>query len=59
MKVLVVIYNDGKRRPDTTAFAKIELWHSDVSYELQPPCTTSLKLNTSPELGGDTLWSSG
>ncbi|KAL4244296.1 Alpha-ketoglutarate-dependent dioxygenase [Abortiporus biennis] len=54
-----VVYTDGSRRPDPTAFSKIELWHSDVSYELQPPSTTSLKLIEGPEYGGDTLWSSG
>ncbi|EMD33899.1 hypothetical protein CERSUDRAFT_159178 [Gelatoporia subvermispora B] len=54
-----VVYTDGKRRPDTSAFSKLELWHSDVSYELQPPSTTSLKLITGPPYGGDTLWSSG
>lgn len=54
-----VVYNDASRRPDPTAFSKLELWHSDVSYELQPPSTTSLKVITGPEVGGDTLWSSG
>ncbi|KAF9522316.1 hypothetical protein CPB83DRAFT_918383 [Crepidotus variabilis] len=54
-----VVYNDDKRRPDPSAFSKLELWHSDVSYELQPPSTTSLKVVTCPEVGGDTLWSSG
>ncbi|KAF8150691.1 alpha-ketoglutarate-dependent sulfonate dioxygenase [Crassisporium funariophilum] len=54
-----VVYNDASRRPDPSAFNKIELWHSDVSYELQPPSTTSLKVITCPEVGGDTLWSSG
>ncbi|KAI0067302.1 alpha-ketoglutarate-dependent sulfonate dioxygenase [Artomyces pyxidatus] len=54
-----VVYNDGSRRPDTTSFSKLELWHSDVSYELQPPGPTSLKVITGPETGGDTLWSSG
>ncbi|KAI0077089.1 alpha-ketoglutarate-dependent sulfonate dioxygenase [Panus rudis PR-1116 ss-1] len=54
-----VVYNDASRRPDPTAFSKLELWHSDVSYELQPPSTTSLKVITGPEYGGDTLWSSG
>ncbi|KAH9945087.1 alpha-ketoglutarate-dependent sulfonate dioxygenase [Epithele typhae] len=54
-----IVYNDGTRRPDPSAFSKIELWHSDVSYELQPPSTTSLKLITGPPYGGDTLWSSG
>ncbi|KAF9223360.1 TauD-domain-containing protein [Gyrodon lividus] len=54
-----VVYNDAARRPDSSAFAKLELWHSDVTYEIQPPSTTSLKVITCPENGGDTLWSSG
>ncbi|KZT53673.1 alpha-ketoglutarate-dependent sulfonate dioxygenase [Calocera cornea HHB12733] len=54
-----VVYADSSRRPDPTAFSKVELWHSDVTYELQPPCLTSFKVITSPEVGGDTLWSSG
>lgn len=54
-----VVYNDGSRRPDPSAFSKLELWHSDVSYELQPPSTTSLKVIEGPPYGGDTLWSSG
>jgi len=54
-----VVYNDASRRPDPTSFSKLELWHSDVSYELQPPSTTSLKVITGPPYGGDTLWSSG
>ncbi|KAI0749662.1 TauD-domain-containing protein [Daedaleopsis nitida] len=54
-----VVYTDGSRRPDPSAFSKIDLWHSDVSYELQPPSTTSLKVITGPPYGGDTLWSSG
>jgi len=45
--------------PRTDPFPSLDLWHSDVSYELQPPSTTSLKLLTGPEAGGDTLWSSG
>ncbi|KAH9928390.1 alpha-ketoglutarate-dependent sulfonate dioxygenase [Fomitopsis serialis] len=45
-----VVYNDGSRRPDPTSFSKLELWHSDVSYELQPPSTTSLKVITGPPL---------
>ena len=40
------------------AYSSVDLWHSDVSYELQPPSTTSLKLITCPETGGDTIWSS-
>ncbi|KAG6857392.1 hypothetical protein H0H87_004754 [Tephrocybe sp. NHM501043] len=54
-----VVYNDASRRPDPAAFSKLELWHTDVSYEIQPPGATSLKVLTGPEFGGDTLWSSG
>ena len=73
-----MVYNDASRKPDPSAFTKLELWHSDVnrlfpfcihdfksfqqkkvSYEIQPPSTTSLKLLTGPDIGGDTLWSSG
>ncbi|KAI0783841.1 hypothetical protein BC629DRAFT_528872 [Irpex lacteus] len=54
-----VVYNDASRRPDPSAFSKIELWHSDVTYEIQPPSTTSLKVIEGPPYGGDTLWSSG
>ncbi|KZV63880.1 alpha-ketoglutarate-dependent sulfonate dioxygenase [Peniophora sp. CONT] len=54
-----VVYNDASRRPDPSAFSKLELWHTDVSYEVQPPSTTSLKILTGPEVGGDTLWASG
>ncbi|KAJ7455314.1 hypothetical protein B0H11DRAFT_2067619 [Mycena galericulata] len=54
-----VVYNDASRRPDPSTFSKLELWHTDVSYEIQPPSTTSLKVITGPEYGGDTLWSSG
>ncbi|TFK49942.1 alpha-ketoglutarate-dependent sulfonate dioxygenase [Heliocybe sulcata] len=59
LETVHVVYNDHSRRPDPSAFSKLELWHSDVSYELQPPAATSLKLYTGPEYGGDTLWSSG
>lgn len=31
-------------------------WHSDVSYEAQPPGTTFLYIFDSPETGGDTLF---
>ncbi|KAF7986465.1 hypothetical protein HWV62_31247 [Athelia sp. TMB] len=54
-----VVYNDKSRRPDPASFSKLELWHTDVSYEVQPPSTTSLKVITGPEYGGDTIWSSG
>ncbi|KZT06290.1 TauD-domain-containing protein [Laetiporus sulphureus 93-53] len=34
------------------------VWHSDVSYELQPPGLTALFLFSSPETGGDTAYTS-
>ena len=57
--LILVVYNDHSRRPDPQAFSKLQLWHSDVSYERQPPSTTSLKVISGPEYGGDTHWSSG
>lgn len=36
----------------------INHWHSDVTYERQPPSYTSFKLLTTPSEGGDTLWAS-
>ncbi|KAJ3049315.1 hypothetical protein HK097_009681 [Rhizophlyctis rosea] len=46
-------YNGGPR------ISQRDTWHSDVTYELQPPGTTTLKINELPEVGGDTLWVSG
>lgn len=55
-----VVYSENNRRVrDPSQFSKLQLWHSDVSYERQPPSTTSLKVLTGPDYGGDTLWSSG
>jgi len=34
------------------------LWHSDVSYEQQPPGITTLFLFDAPQVGGDTLFAS-
>ncbi|KAJ6501622.1 TauD-domain-containing protein [Mycena vitilis] len=34
------------------------VWHSDVSYELQPPGLTTFFLLSQPEVGGDTLFTS-
>jgi sulfonate dioxygenase len=41
------------------AFSRAELFHSDVTYEQQPPGATILRLLVTPEVGNDTLWSSG
>lgn len=54
-----VVYADQATLPDRTAFASSELYHSDVTYEIQPPSYTGLKLLTAPSCGGDTLFSSG
>ncbi|KAJ5256857.1 TauD-domain-containing protein [Penicillium angulare] len=51
----------GDNSPDNRAlFSPSFLWHSDVTYEVQPPSYTMLKLLTGPPNGGggDTLWSS-
>lgn len=44
-------------RVTSLAFSQTYQWHSDVTYEKQPPSYTSLKLLEGPEHGGgDTLW---
>jgi sulfonate dioxygenase len=55
-----VVYTDEKSKEQRAMFAPTFLWHSDISYELQPPSYTSLKVLTGPPRGGggDTLWSS-
>lgn len=54
-----VVYADQGTLPDKTAFSSQELYHSDVTYELQPPGPTLLKLISAPAYGGDTLFTSG
>ncbi|EPQ32442.1 uncharacterized protein PFL1_00638 [Pseudozyma flocculosa PF-1] len=62
-----VVYShpDQKLTPEAKIYRgpsqhnRTELWHSDVTYELNPPSYTSFKLLVSPEAGGDTLWQSG
>lgn len=56
---VVVVYADRDSRPDQYSFSRAELFHSDVTYEVQPPGATILRLLTTPEVGNDTLWSSG
>jgi taurine dioxygenase len=55
-----VVYTDEKSKDQRAMFTPTFLWHSDVTYELQPPSYTSLKVLTGPPRGGggDTLWSS-
>lgn len=53
-----VIWTD-ESTPGKVSFPATYLWHSDVSYEVQPPSYTSLKLLKAPSTNGDTLWISG
>lgn len=54
-----VIFTEGNKDL-RSLFTPTFLWHSDVTYEVQPPSYTSLKLLSGPPRGGggDTLWSS-
>ena len=54
-----VVYADGSKQPRDHAFNPVEQFHSDVSYELQPPSQTIFKVVTTPECGGDTIFTSG
>ncbi|KAK5017130.1 hypothetical protein BJ546DRAFT_843732 [Cryomyces antarcticus] len=55
-----VVYTDENSKDMRAAFTPTFLWHSDVTYEIQPPSYTSLKLLSGPPRGGggDTLWAS-
>ncbi|KAL1971380.1 hypothetical protein VTN77DRAFT_333 [Rasamsonia byssochlamydoides] len=55
-----VVYTGDNSVDQRALYAPSFLWHSDVTYEVQPPSYTSLKLLTGPTRGGggDTLWSS-
>ncbi|CAN6620628.1 alpha-ketoglutarate-dependent sulfonate dioxygenase [Trichomonascus vanleenenianus] len=53
-----VVYADDKR-PPSQAYTQTQLWHSDVTYELQPAAYTTLKLLDGPDEGGHTVWGSG
>ncbi|CAD6442636.1 e3626376-9be8-4431-afa5-2ab9e9166c2c [Sclerotinia trifoliorum] len=55
-----VVYTDENSKDQRALFTPTFLWHSDVTYEIQPPSYTSLKVLTGPPRGGggDTLWSS-
>ncbi|ETO65799.1 hypothetical protein F444_16933 [Phytophthora nicotianae P1976] len=48
----------SEKRIKAQALEPVNLWHSDVSYERQPPSYTSFKVLTTPPTGGDTLWAS-
>ena len=55
-----VVYTDEKSTEQRAKFTPTFLWHSDVTYEVQPPSYTALKVLSGPPRGGggDTLWSS-
>lgn len=55
-----VVWHNTDSKDQRALFTPTFLWHSDVTYEIQPPAYTSLKVLTGPPRGGggDTLWSS-
>ncbi|KAL8742269.1 MAG: hypothetical protein Q9190_005221 [Brigantiaea leucoxantha] len=55
-----VVFTNENAKDQRAVFAPSFLWHSDVTYEIQPPSYTSLKVLTGPPRGGggDTLWAS-
>ncbi|KAK2754784.1 hypothetical protein FQN54_006677 [Arachnomyces sp. PD_36] len=55
-----VVFTGDNSVDQRAMFTPSFLWHSDVTYEVQPPSYTSLKVLTGPPRGGggDTLWSS-
>lgn len=55
-----VVWTDENSTDQRAMFSPTFLWHSDVSYEVQPPSYTSLHVLTGPPRGGggDTLWAS-
>ncbi|CEH16138.1 hypothetical protein CBOM_06008 [Ceraceosorus bombacis] len=55
-----VVWHDESMKPSDLAFTSTELYHSDVTFELNPPGLTALHNITNPvHGGGDTLFSSG
>ncbi|KZT24345.1 TauD-domain-containing protein [Neolentinus lepideus HHB14362 ss-1] len=57
-----VVYRDSKHRGFRDYHgedrANLTSWHSDISYEKQPPGTTFFWILDQPELGGNTIFSS-
>ena len=47
---VVLLENDGDRPPDT------DDWHSDLTFQPDPPFMSILHAREIPETGGDTLW---
>ncbi|KAK6498986.1 hypothetical protein TWF481_011557 [Arthrobotrys musiformis] len=55
-----VVHTTKNSKNQTALFTSSYLWHSDVTYEIQPPSYTSLAVLAGPPGGGggDTIWSS-
>ncbi|KAJ3538433.1 hypothetical protein NMY22_g5166 [Coprinellus aureogranulatus] len=57
---IAVVYRDEERPGFTDHLVQTQInhtnWHSDVSYEKQPPGTTFFYILDGPEVGGDTLF---
>ena len=55
-----LVYRDGLKKPGFAGYDPNKLsssgWHSDVTYELQPPGLTTLFLYANPASGGDTAF---
>ncbi|KAF8463035.1 alpha-ketoglutarate catabolism dioxygenase [Gautieria morchelliformis] len=55
-----VVYRDANLDPFKEYFSRDRAervnWHSDITYEKQPPCTTFFFVLDQPKLGGDTLF---
>ena len=49
---IVLLENDKDNPPDT------DEWHTDETFKNDPPFASVLYSKTTPEVGGDTLWSS-
>ena len=47
---VVILENDGDRPPDT------DDWHTDLTFQQEPPFVSVLHAIDVPETGGDTLW---
>ena len=47
---VVLLENDGERPPDT------DDWHTDLTFQPDPPFLSILHAREVPETGGDTLW---